>query len=272
MLKAGRRPELVPDNEVWEDHIIELAPDGRGGATVVWEWRLFDHIVQDYDEDAENFGDPAAHPELFDVNFTPLNPRGGSRKDSDKNPRGTKDFTHANAISYNPVTDQVMLSYNFVSTMLIIDHSTTAEEAKGSSGGRWGKGGDILYRFGNPSAYRIPDFDGQQLYNQHNTHFMPSWPATPAPEADGSWHMLCFNNGREPDRHWSSIDEWKLPAIVEATPDTDTGPPALPEPSTLVWSFGPKAEHFGRFFSTHISGCQRLPNGNTLITQGPEGM
>merc|ERR1711871_1860375 len=26
------------------------------------------------------------------------------------------------------------------------------------------------------------------------------------------------------------------------------------------------------FYCTHISGCQRLPGGNTLITMGPQGM
>ena len=53
------------------------------------------------------------------------------------------DSVHAwtqNAVSYNPTTDQIMLSYNFVSTMLIIDHSTTTTEAKGESGGKWGRG------------------------------------------------------------------------------------------------------------------------------------
>ena len=88
--------------------------------------------------------------------------------------------------------------------------------------------------------------------------------------------MLCFNNGRQPDRHWSSVDEWKMPPIIPAADGgagTEQGAiVADPEPATLVWSFGPKFEHFGRFFSTHISGCQRLPNGNTLITQGPEGI
>lgn len=300
MLQAGRRPELIPDGEVWEDHLIELQPDGHGGAVVVWEWRLFDHVVQDFDATKDNFGDPAAEYHKLDLNYSPANPRGGNRNGSDTMPRGTKDFTHANAVSYNPHTDQIMISYNFISTMLVIDHSTTTEEAAGSTGGRWGRGGDILYRFGNPAAYRDTDFDGQALFNQHNTHWLPSYPATAvADTTQQPFHFLVFNNGRQPDRWWSSVDEWRMPPLSVYEPDDAEGGSvrsAPPRPCELVWSFGPKREHLGSFFSTHISGCQRyaavgapatcraselcigiaadsrLPNGNTLITQGPEGI
>ena len=34
----------------------------------------------------------------------------------------------------------------------------------------------------------------------------------------------------------------------------------------LVWSYTAP-----NFFATNISGAQRLPNGNTLITEGPDG-
>jgi outer membrane protein assembly factor BamB len=34
----------------------------------------------------------------------------------------------------------------------------------------------------------------------------------------------------------------------------------------LVWSYTAPT-----FFATNISGAQRLPNGNTLVTEGPDG-
>jgi hypothetical protein len=34
-----------------------------------------------------------------------------------------------------------------------------------------------------------------------------------------------------------------------------------------VWAYAPP----DGFFATNISGAQRLPNGNTLITEGPSG-
>jgi len=50
-LAAGRNPAAIPDGEIWDQLTIELAPDGKGGATIVWEWSLWDHLIQDYDEE-----------------------------------------------------------------------------------------------------------------------------------------------------------------------------------------------------------------------------
>ena len=41
-------------------------------------------------------------------------------------------------------------------------------------------------------------------------------------------------------------------------------------PAEVVWKYGSRAGHEGSFYCTHISAVQRLPNGNTLITQGPQ--
>merc|ERR1719476_614801 len=78
-IAAGRRPELVPDGEVWNNLTIEIKPSPRepgsaapvGGAEVVWQWSMWDHLVQDYDPAKANFGDVVAHPELFDINYCP---------------------------------------------------------------------------------------------------------------------------------------------------------------------------------------------------------
>lgn len=38
-LAAGRRPELMPDGEVWDNLIVELKPDReKGTAEIVWKW------------------------------------------------------------------------------------------------------------------------------------------------------------------------------------------------------------------------------------------
>lgn len=49
-IAAGRDPSLLTDGALHDELIIELAPDGDDGATVVWQWSLFDHLVQDYDD------------------------------------------------------------------------------------------------------------------------------------------------------------------------------------------------------------------------------
>lgn len=36
---AGRRPELLPEGQLWIESVIEIAPNGRGGCDIVWEVR-----------------------------------------------------------------------------------------------------------------------------------------------------------------------------------------------------------------------------------------
>lgn len=78
-------------------------------------------------------------------------------------------------------------------------------------------------------------------------------------------HTLSLN--REPDRHWSSIDEIQLP---EDSPSSGSYP--VPDrggfgPKKACWSFGPVRNHQNSFYCTHISGVQRLENGNSLSTR-----
>ena len=47
------------------DHIIEVDPSTD---SIVWEWHVWDHLIQDYDPEKENYGVPSEHPELVDIN------------------------------------------------------------------------------------------------------------------------------------------------------------------------------------------------------------
>ena len=117
----------------------------------------------------------------------------------------TADWLHTNAIAYNAELDQIAVSSLGNNEIWIIDHSTTTEEARGRSGGRYGKGGDVLYRWGNPSAYRAGSTSDQTLFAQHNVHWIPQgYP--------GGGNLLIFNNGRgRPDGNYSSIVELAAP-------------------------------------------------------------
>ena len=117
------------------EQIIEVAPDLiTGDASVVWEWKAWDHLVQDMDEGIDDYGLIADHPEKVDVNFPHHN---------------TTDWLHFNGIDYHPDFDQIILSVHNFSEFWIIDHSTTTMEAETSSGGIYDQGGDLLYRWGN---------------------------------------------------------------------------------------------------------------------------
>ena len=139
-IASGRNPNQLRDGELWPDTVIEIDPDTN---SIVWEWHVWDHLVQDFDATKANYGVVADHPELIDLNY-----RGpGTRP-------GGADWNHTNSIDYNSEFDQILLSVHNFSEIWVIDHSTTTAEAAGHSGGNSGMGGDLLYRWGNPACLR----------------------------------------------------------------------------------------------------------------------
>ena len=71
---------------------------------------------------------------------------------------------HTNSIDYNEEFDQILISVCNFNEIWVIDHSTTTAEAAGHTGGNSGKGGDLLYRWGNPAAYRAGTTSDQKLF------------------------------------------------------------------------------------------------------------
>jgi hypothetical protein len=250
-IAAGRIPSTVEGTEVQPDSLVEIKPNGRTGGEVVWEWHVWDHLVQDHDKEKANFGDVAAHPELVDVNYNVVAGR-----------RANPDWTHFNAVTYNAELDQVMVSLRNFSEIWIMDHSTTTREAAMHAGGRRGKGGDLLYRWGNPQVYRAGTAVDQRLYGQHNAHWIPKGLA-------GAGHILIYNNGdTRPGTRYSSVEEIVLPA--DANGRYSVGADRKFGPDQAVWSYS--APNPADFYSVNISGVQRLPNGNTLICAGAPGI
>ncbi len=231
----------LADGELWPDSLVEIDIDT--GKTV-WEWKAWDHLVQNEDTAKPNYGSPSDYPERIDVNYYDI---------------PNADWLHFNAVTYNPLTDQVMVSVHTFSEIWVIDHSTTTEEASGSSGGTYGKGGDILYRWGNPAAYGAGTSDDQQLFGQHD----PLWIAEGLP---GAGNILIYNNGQgRKDGDYSTV--------VEIAPPETNGVYAMDGdtygPSSPAWKY--KADPATDFYSPRISGAQRLENGNTLICEGETG-
>jgi hypothetical protein len=311
-IAAGRRTDLVSSVGLHPDYLMEVKPTGKTTGEIVWEWHLWDHLVQDHDRSKPNFGNVSAHPELVDINFGagegPIAPmiatkdgiaklrslgylgnapgpatkdapeskaeklakpamKDGARPAPKEQPKAQRsfqnaDWTHFNSVAYNPELDQIVVSVHSFSEIWVIDHSTTTAEATSHKGGRSGKGGDLLYRWGNPRAYRNGSKTEQQLFNQHSAHWI-------APGLPGEGHMLVFNNGSgRPGGQYSSVDEIVLPVNSQGQYNrTRRGPYG---PDRPVWSYSaPKKADFYSFF---ISGAQRLPNGNTLICSGASGM
>jgi hypothetical protein len=246
---AGRNPNTLMGNEFMPDHIIEVHPTGPTSGDIVWEWHVWDHLIQDFDFSKENYGLVANHPELIDINF-------GVLPDL-----LTPDWLHSNSIDYNEEFDQILISVHHFDEIWVIDHSTTTAEAAGHTGGNSRKGGDILYRWGNPAAYRAGTLSDQQFFGQHDA----TWIASGCP---GAGDILVFNNGAgRPGVQYSSVDEIVPP--VNATGHYTLDPGSSYGPESPFWSY--IANPPVSFYASYVSGAQRLPDGNTLICDGPAG-
>ncbi len=226
------------------DKIIEVQQTGPTTGAVVWEWDVWDHLIQDFDSMLPNFGVVADHPELFNLNYPAVN---------------TSDWTHFNGIDYNAELDQIAFSTPTLDQIFIIDHSTTTAEAAGHTGGNSGKGGDILYRYGNPESYDRGTALDKKIFGAHDIQWIPRG-------RPGAGNLLFFNNGQgRPTGNWSSVDEIVPP--MDAMGNYTIMPGMAFGPSTLEWSY----DDIGNFYSAIMSGCQRLPNGNTLVCEATAG-
>ncbi|MBK8700353.1 MAG: aryl-sulfate sulfotransferase [Saprospiraceae bacterium] len=158
-ITAGRDSSYISDGKIYAERIIEFDPVSQ---SIVWEWNVWDHLIQDFDSTKSNYGDVGAHPEKIDIN---LNTAGSPGLPN-------ADWMHINSMDYNPFTDQILISVPTFNELMIIDHSTTASQAKGPTGGLAGKGGDVIYRWGNPVNYRQGGLENQKLFFQHDTKWL----------------------------------------------------------------------------------------------------
>jgi hypothetical protein len=143
------------------EKLIEVHPTGPTTGTIVWEWHLWDHLCQTYDAAKDNYVTSIIdNPQLLNLNY--LN---ASNPDQ-------SDRWHMNGVDYNADLDQIVVSMHFMNSVFVIDHSTTTAQAAGHTGGNSGKGGDFLYRWGNPTSYGAT---GTTMFNVvHDAHWVPS--------------------------------------------------------------------------------------------------
>ena len=240
-IAAGRDPALFNSTVMRPDTVIEVRPTGPTTGAIVWEWHVWDHLIQDVDPIQDNFGVIADHPELVDVNFPP-------------NANGAIDWNHMNGIDYDPVHDLIVVSAHNQSEIWVIDHSTTTAEAAGSVGGARGHGGDLLYRWGNPRVYGAGTTADQQLFGQHSPEFIGA-------DLPGAGNMLVFNNNAPGGSQ-----------VVEITPPQDGHGDYTLAGSGVFGPLAPTWTHAGGFHSPVLSSAQRLPNGNTLVCSGSQAL
>jgi hypothetical protein len=263
------------------DALVEVDMSGN----IVWEWWFFDHVIQDFDASKSNYvgvgKSIADYPGRLNLNIPGLPVQ--------------RDWLHCNAIDYNEMLDQIVVS-SVRGEFYVIDHGGTfvAGNPAASLGLAAGPAGDFLYRFGDPARYNqgsppsiltnwtASTTGNKQIGGVHHLSWVPfGYP--------GAGHLLLFNNAQNLFEHTQGSYIFEINPFLNALTN-DTGayvnPPAagydswLPPSVTsgkvpklmsrqIVWSYSSRASH-GMF--SHIGGsAQRLANGNTLICSDTEG-
>jgi len=217
--------------ERYFEKIIEVHPTGPTTGNIVWEWDLWNHVCQNYDQTKNNYVTSIVqNPQLIDFNYRP-----------------GQDFMHLNGIDYNVALDQITFSSLKYNEIYVVDHSTTTAEAAGHIGGNSGHGGDIIYRWGNPAAYGAPGTANFDMV--HDAHWVP---------ADDPYYPNCLsgvnNSGGLGNK--TCIDIFCPPYNgynYSWTPDSAYAP------STYAWRYN------STMWTSNEGSSQQLPNGNTLI-------
>jgi Arylsulfotransferase (ASST) len=199
---------------------------------IVWEWVASDHI------DELGFSADARKAIKAAPGFNKA--------------RGSFDWLHVNSATYvgpNRWFDQ--------GDMRFAPNNVIISSREASLLAIVGRDGSIVWRLG-------PDFTEskelraiRQIIGQHHAHFIPKG-------LPGAGNLLVFDNGGASGYGFTNpIAPNGTGAFVRPTSRVLEINPVTLE---LVWSYTNP-----RFFSTNISGAQRLPNGNTLITAGAGG-
>jgi hypothetical protein len=266
-----------PDNDysnATPDGIIEVDLKGN----IIWEWNFLDHTIQDVNRKWPNYVGKrktiADYPGKADLNWLT-----DQQRMLGAHPRGySSDWQHTNALDYNEKLDHIAINAKHWSEFYVIDHGATfiPNDPEGSRILAASDKGDFIYRFGNPSAYQqgdppaYLDEGNQQIYGAHDIQWIKKG-------LPGAGNFLIFNNGcYNPMGHYSEVLEIN-PFLDKNGKNTGNyvNPPDAGyfqrknQSKQVVWTY--KSVKQSSFYSSFISSCQRLPNGNTLIDSGASG-
>ncbi len=236
-IDAGRDPSTIDDSGLWVDAVFEIEPVGDTGGRVVWEWHAWDHMVQDFDPAKTNYGKLSENPGKLNIN-------------NDDNGQWPADLMHTNSVSYIAQWDQIIFSSNTYSELYIIDHSTTSSEAAGKTGGKYGRGGEFLYRWGNPAMYGADNTGAFTLSGVHD----PNW-------IEGTDHIIMFDNNAGQGN--AKVVEILLPQLSDGS--YDIGSDGFYGPLFPVYI----AEL--DFQELSLGAAQRLSSGDTFTCECTKG-
>jgi hypothetical protein len=243
--KDVKNPKIT-DKTLIDDAIIEVNWDGE----IIWEWICSDHFDEmGFSEEAKNT--------LY------RNPSTGPTDDVD--PSATKaDWNHINSASYlgpnkwydagderfHP--DNIIWSGRNTNIIAIIEK----------------KSGNLVWRLG-PEFTATPELRKmKQIIGQHHPHMIPRG-------LPGEGNILVFDNGGQAG--YGPPNPCAPMGVYHARRDYSRVLEFDPTTLEIVWQYTPVEAGFmppannDGFYSSLVSSAQRMPNGNTVITEGCYG-
>lgn len=224
----------ITERRLEDDRLIEVDWQGR----VVWDWLASDHV------DELGFSPEARTALRLDPNWN--------------EPRQSADWLHINAASYlgpnrwydagdrrfHP--DNVMISSREANIIAIVERAS----------------GRIVWRMGPDYRETAALAALGQIVGQHQPHLIPQG-------LPGAGHLLVFDNGGvagygspNPAAPTGRGNVRRIQSrVLEVNPVT----------FEKVWEYQIGGQESVAFFSHYVSSAQRLPNGNTLVTEGWDG-
>ncbi|QRY62621.1 aryl-sulfate sulfotransferase [Gordonia sp. PDNC005] len=235
-------PRVVPGlshRTIGDQGLYEVDPTGA----VVWQWLAGDHL------DQFGFSEAGRAAIAATVDRDPDDPWGYLEMNSAKT-LGPNKWNAADPDGpFHP--DNILVSFRKANVVALIDKQT----------------GDVVWRLG-PYFDAVPGAQHQrinshavprpldQISGQHNPHLI-------ADGLPGAGNVLIFDNQGGAGYPAAPLGIYAGSRVLEVNPTN----------REIVWQY--TAEDSGRptweFFSSFVSNAQRLPNGNTLITEGMRG-
>ena len=232
--------------DLWPDKIVELDSSNPADVKEIWTWRAWDHMVQDFDPEKDNYGNVADNPDKIDINF---------RFPIERNShRASADFGHANKVTYYEEggKGRVILNLRVFGEFFVIDYDSKK----------------IIDRWGNPCSSKrgeCPSYMNngeQQLFGPHASNRV-------AEDSPGAGNMVIWDNG------WMRPASISIPGgfagiqsrALEVDLKREGREPFSTSPADIVWQYMGNSSMYSAF----VGDARRLPNGNTLMSSSIEG-
>lgn len=235
-------PRVVPGlgpSAVGDQGLIEVGDGGQ----IVWRWLAGDHL------DELGFSETGWRALRETVAQDPDDPWGYLEMNSAKSLGPNRWYDSDPGSVFHP--DNVLVSFRKANVVALVDKASGAivwklgpyfEAASGAQHQR-------------VNAHKVPRAL-DQISGQHNPHLI-------AGNLPGAGNILLFDNQGGAGYPPAALGIYAGSRVLEIDPSS----------RQIVWQY--TAEDSGlppwTFFSSFVSNAQRLPNGNTLITEGMNG-